>query len=140
MQGVKVRAQKEVKVDGEKYTITRFSAIKGLKFQKYLLKVFGSAWVEAEAGQNPTIASILVKVIDNIDEIDENVLAEMVCLSLEMMPQDFDYKFSGKTMSVFKLLKEIVFFNYEDLFTMLGMEEMEAAVLGQSEQPEAEEQ
>lgn len=139
MQGLKIRAQKEVTVGDEKYTITRFSAIKGLKFQKYLLKVFGAAWVEAEAGERPTIASILAKVIDNVEEIDEMVLAEMVCLSLDMQLQDFDFKFSGKTVTIFQLLKEIVFFNYEDLFTMLGMGEMELENLQeQSEQPAEE--
>lgn len=119
---IPTREQKQVEIGGKSYIVTKLPATKGLKYQKYFLKVLGPAYIEANKSENSTMADVLSKVIEHLDELDEEVLKALVVDSIEMPASRFDIEFSGRLLDLFNLIKEIVFFNYEDVFTLLGME------------------
>lgn len=123
---IPTREQKQVEIGGKIYTITKLPATKGLKYQKYFLKVLGPAYIEAQKSEHSTMADVLAKVIEHLDEIDEEKLKGLVVDSEVVSAARFDLEFSGNLLNLFKLIKEIVFFNYEDVFTLLGMGEAPA--------------
>jgi len=127
MADLPVRPEKEVEVGGETFKLRKYSTTKGIKFEKYLIKIAGPAYIESQKSEDVTLADVLAKVLENLDEIDENVIKDMVASAViypEMSPQKYETHFSGKSVLLFKLLKEIIFYNFEDVFTLLGLGEI----------------
>lgn len=118
-----VRKQKTVTVCGQEQTITKFPATKSVRYQRHLLKVAGPAFIESQKAEDTTIADVFAKFLENLDYLDEEVMRNMVVESIGISPAKFETMFSGETVELFKVLKEIVFFNYHDVFTLLGLEQ-----------------
>lgn len=126
MAELNARPEKEVEVDGETFTIRKYPATKGIRFQKYLLKVGGSAYIQSQS-EDATIADVINKVLENLDDIDESIIKEMITFAVvhpQMSDAKFETHFAGRTVTMFKLLKEIVFYNFDDVFTILGLGEI----------------
>lgn len=125
-----MREQKTVEIMGDEYILNQFGALEGLRYQKALAAVLMPAIAEiSSAGENLTEASAISigmnKLAENIDKIDENMIKAMVerGATKGSMAINFDNEFAGKYNKLFMLLKEIVYFNFGSVFTMLGSEE-----------------
>lgn len=111
--------QKEVTIKGEKYLMTQFGGIKGVKLGKrvgrILLPILGVAFSEGEADMK----SIITVIVDNLDYLDEQLIMELVgSVTKNGVQIDFDKEFAGNYDTLFKLLKEVIEFNFNSLFQM----------------------
>lgn len=132
--------QRNVHFDGTDYMITQFKATLGIKLLKQLTKLLGPAFIELQrAGDTSDIkgknaeeakakreenammsaAQILIDNLDNV-EVEQLVLALMSGVTKGTMPINFDMEFAGKYDVLFSLLKEVVSFNYGNVFSKLG--------------------
>lgn len=129
---------KIVEVKDKKYLIDPFKGKKAFKIKMKLLRLL-----------NPVLESLKNIKDDTSNEVDnkedENFLAvigdaiqhvlekntddEIFDLLEELMSTvktengliDFDTEFTQNTMSLYKLAKEVIMYNYEDVFQELGM-------------------
>ncbi len=132
MTGLNIRETRNVDIEYKKkgetvvesYQLTQLNAQSGIKYMKKVQKVILPVWAEASKSKDVTIADIILKASEKLDELDEKDIVGLVCESLSIAPTQFDAKFNGKYVVLFKLLKEIIFFNFEDVFTELGLEEI----------------
>lgn len=60
--------------------------------------------------------------VDSLFDLDEAELKELICKSISISVDKFDSEFNGKLPSVMTLVREIVDFNYEDVFQELVSE------------------
>lgn len=117
--------QKEVEIDGEKYILTQFTAMKGLKYQKKLAKIVLPALAEivksSESEQN-VFGKVIEKVWENLDQIDEELIKELVVTGATKnnVSINFDFEFAGEYVKLFELVKEILMFNFEKVFQLVG--------------------
>jgi hypothetical protein len=124
-----MREQKTVEIQGEEYLLNQFGALEGLTYQKALASVIMPAIAEITSRDNMSEGEALSigmnKLAENIDKIDENMIQAMVVRGATKgnMSINFDNEFAGNYMKLFNLLKEIVVFNFDSVFTMLGSEE-----------------
>jgi hypothetical protein len=114
------KGQKEVDI----FVLTQLSAESGIRYLKKVQKIVLPVWAEATKGEGVTLADILVKASEKLDELDEKDIISLICESTNTLPSKFNDTFNGKYVVIGKLLKEIVFFNFEDVFTELGLEEI----------------
>lgn len=117
--------QKTVTIDGEEYMLTQLPATKGIKVLKQIIKLVGPAFAELSKGDGDDIVSLaLDKLFDNIDEVDveQLVIALASTASKGSMSVNFDQEFSGKYDRLFKLVKEVVEFNFGSVFMLVGSE------------------
>lgn len=123
-----MREQKTVTISGKEYLLHQFGAIEGLKYQKALAQVLLPAIAEISKGaesEQSAIAIGMSKLAENIDKVDEKMIEAMVVrgATVDNMAINFDNHFAGKYTDLFKLLGEIVLFNFGSVFTMFGSEE-----------------
>lgn len=121
---LQVLEQKEVTVGEKTYTITKFAGRKGLKYAKTLMKIVKPLYSKMNSEEGLTYGELIEFVLDQIETLDEDLVFEMVSTSLGMQERTFEFEFSGKTFILFSLLKEILYFNYEDVFSQLGLQEV----------------
>lgn len=119
--------QKEITLDGDTYMITQFPATKGIKILKQIVKLVGPSFAElskaSEGKAEADVVSVaLDKLFDNLDEVDvEALVKELVSgASKNSVSVNFDMEFAGKYEKLFKLVREIVEFNYGSVFTLVG--------------------
>lgn len=113
-------------IGSDEFIITQFPATKGLKYQKHLAKLLLPAFAEiSKSGSETPIILALEKLAENIDLIQEDILKEMVVTGATKGTStiNFDIEFAGNYGNLFNLLKEIVVFNYESVFTLFGSDE-----------------
>ena len=112
--------QKSVSINGEDFLLTQFPATKGIKILKQLIKLIGPA--AAEIFKEGDIGGAVGKLVENLDQVDvENLLKEMVATAAKgNVAINFDNEFAGEYAKLLKLVKEIVEFNFGDVFTILG--------------------
>ena len=60
--------------------------------------------------------------VDNLFDLEEAELKELICKSISIPMDKFDSEFNGKLTNVMALVREIVDFNYEDVFQELVSE------------------
>lgn len=118
--------QKEVTIKGDKYLMTQFGGMKGIKIGKrvgkIILPVIGVAFSEEEG----SVGNILNVVVENLDQLDEQLIMELVgSVTKNGVAIDFDREFAGNYDTLFKLLQEVIQFNFDSLF-QLGLEGSEA--------------
>jgi hypothetical protein len=121
----------------EEYKVTQLNAESGLRYMKKVQKLVLPVWAEAiKAAKNSepvegedssqeekvSFADIILKVSDRIDELDEKDITALVCESLSITPAKYNEMFRGKYFALIQLVKEIVMFNFEDVFLALGLE------------------
>lgn len=112
--------QKSVEVAGESYFLTQFPATKGIKILKQLIKLVGPA--AAEIFKDGDIGGAVGKLVENLDNVDvENLIKEMIgSVSKGNVAINFDNEFAGSYSKLLLLIREIVEFNFGDVFTILG--------------------
>lgn len=112
--------QKDVTVGSEEYKITQMAATKGLKVLKQLVKLVGPA--AAEIFQEGNVGGAVDKLVENIDVVDvEALFKELVAtVSKQNMAINFDSEFAGNYALLLSLSKEVVEFNFGNVFTLLG--------------------
>lgn len=112
--------QKEVTIKGEKYLMTQFGGIKGVKLGKrvgrILLPIIGAAMTE---GDESGAGGIIQVIVDNLDHLDEQLIMELVSsVTKGGVAIDFDKEFAGNYDTLFMLLQEVIEFNFNSLFQM----------------------
>lgn len=120
--------QKEVTIKGDKYLITQFGGIKGVKYgkrvAKIILPIMGVVFSGEDEDRN--IGNIMNVVVDNIDQLDEQLIQELLAnVSKNGTSINFDAEFAGNYDTMFTLLQEVIEFNFQSLF-QLGLEGSEA--------------
>ena len=126
-------SQKTVLIGDTEYIINRMSATKALILQPKVLKLVGRSLAELLAsGSNQsdqidaeTLGRIMDILIEDMDKVDFGSLAKELTSSVFKGSSsiDFDNEFTGNLVSLYKLLFEVVKFNYLDVFTNLASKE-----------------
>lgn len=120
--------QHNVNINGTDYIINPFKGRQGWIIQSKLAKIALPAIQAAgvnlsdESNMLATIVAIAKEVLDCIEGKDSLALVEEL-LSLTYkgtMKVDFDTEFALNYSSAYKLLKEVIQFNFKDVFSMLG--------------------
>lgn len=133
--------QKNVIVNDTDYMLTTIPARKSLKISKQLVKLLGPAFLKLQSsGVNPdaqgkkaldsnkekeeaAMVAAVEALIDKIDDVDvEALIIELVTSGATKgtMAINFDIEFAGCLGSLFMLVKEIIVFNYQDVFSVLA--------------------
>jgi serine/threonine protein phosphatase PrpC len=139
----------ERKIDS--FVLTQFDGETGLKYSKKLQKILIPVMVEYfdklekhkadaqaiktvdEDGNevitgytiSPEVIKSIAKIAsEKLDELEFEDVKSMICIGASIPPSEFSNRFMGKTVVIYKLLKEIVLFNFEDVFTELGLDEI----------------
>lgn len=126
--------QKDFSLDGESYVITMFPADQGLKVLTKLVKLIGEPMMELAKMNNDKqamfdhLGSAIRSLALRLD--DENVVA--ICKQLSgcvihgggsmTLDKKFNTHFSGKLGHMFKLMVEVVNFNYADFLDVLALQ------------------
>ena len=118
---LKTYEQAEIVAGNATYTVTKFPATRGVKYITILRKVFAPAFIKAASNEGTTFLQIFESISDNLDSLDEELIKEIICVATGITPSNFDFEFSGNYMGLFVLLKEILIFNYKDVFIELGL-------------------
>jgi len=63
--------------------------------------------------------------IDNPMGLESDEIKELVCISLNMKADKFEKEFAGKMGAIFTIVKEIIEFNYADVFQELDSDEQD---------------
>jgi hypothetical protein len=116
--------QKEVVIGDNKYLIQKFPATKGLKYMTILTKVLSPLYSKMNSEDGLTFGQLVETLLTQLETVDEDIVKEMIILSTGMQDRAFEFEFSGKVVVMFELLKAILFFNYEDVFSQLGLQEV----------------
>lgn len=118
-----MRDQKTVTIDGNEYLITQFGARKGVKIGKKVSKLILPAVskIYADDQQEFNLGSVLEAIAEHIDELDENTIEELLSeTTVNKYAIDFDKHFAGRYASLFKVLWEIIEFNFQDVFSAVA--------------------
>lgn len=113
----------ETQVNGKSYTLTQFSATSGIKYLKKIQKLLVPIWAEAVASEGTITPETIRMASEKFCELDEADIRSMVCEATSIMPVNFDLEFAGQYMGLFNLVKEIIMFNFSEVFTQLGLED-----------------
>lgn len=112
--------QKEVIINGETYLLTQLPGMTGLKLGKQLIKTLGPAFAVLQ-GEDASVGKALNILFENLDDNAEAlVIALVTSASKGSVAINFNSEFAGEYDKLFKLVKEIVEFNYGSVFQMLG--------------------
>lgn len=118
-----MREQKQVTIDGYDYLITQFGARKGVKLGKKCSKVIlpAIAKVYGDESQEMNLGSVLEAIADHIDDLDEATIEELLSeTTCNKYALDFDKHFAGRYSALFKLLWEVIEFNFQDVFQIVA--------------------
>lgn len=118
--------QKVVHVGDESYLVTAFLTSKGLRIKSRIIKYFGASLTEAFSGDaedDSTIISVIAGLFDQITEEQFIELTKDILSNVTKNNQmiDFEREFSKNYVNLYKLIKEVLEFNYSDLFSLLGI-------------------
>lgn len=117
-----MRQQKEIVLNEEKYLITQFGAKQGVKLGKKVAKVALPAVAAIygdDSGGEYTMPLLMEVVSENLDYLDEATIQELLSSTTKNgYAIDFDNAFAGNYLTLFKLLWEVVQFNFADFFQL----------------------
>lgn len=133
--------QKNVSIQGNDYMLTQFKASLGLKYMKQLTKLLGPAFIELQKAADTTdikgkgaeaakakkeedaMMQAAMVLIDSMDNVEVESLVQALVMNgatKGTMSINFDMEFAGKYDVLFELIKEIVSFNFGNVFSKLG--------------------
>lgn len=115
------REQTVIELDGESIPITALPATSNIKYFKILQKVLVPILTE-QSKEGATYADMIKVASEKFSDVEVDVIKALIVESTGMSPAEFELKFSRKIMKMYTLAKEIVMYNYEDVFTELGLE------------------
>lgn len=111
-----MRKQKETIINGNKYLITQFGAIQGLRLGKSVARILLPAMSSVFGGEDVDTSKMMETVAENLDKLDEDVVVELLSSTYKNKKAiDFDSEFSGNYYTLFLLLWEVIEFNFSDL-------------------------
>lgn len=120
--------QENVTIGETTYLLTAIPGTAALGYQKQLAKVFLPAYAAAakanETGENAT-AVMLSEVAKSLDLVDVTFVKELIIrgATINGVAINFDTHFAGNFGNMYKLLFEIIKFNFGDVFQGLGFGE-----------------
>lgn len=125
------REEKEITLTGkrgeQKFVLKQFDAFKGLGYQRKLMKILAPSFIamQEEVGKENGnwLVVAIQKFIENIDQVEPAFVKELVekgATKEGRVSINFENDFAGNYGVLFSLVKEIIVFNYEDLFQLLG--------------------
>lgn len=120
----KTYEQLTISAGSSEYVINQYPATDGVKYFNVLRKMLAPMFIAMYSGQETSFAETFTKISDNLDSLDPEIVKDMVCLATGLTPKSFDLEFSGNYIVLFTLLKQILIFNYKDVFIELGLGEM----------------
>ena len=127
--------QKEVLIGSTQYTINTLSATKALTLQPKVMKLIGRSVIEfmnvkapENDEQSPNIeADVLNRIaevfLEDLEKIDIASLSKELiesCVFKGSSNLNFDNEFTGNLATLYRLLFEVVKFNYLDVFLNLA--------------------
>jgi len=127
--------QKEVLIGSTQYTINTLSATKALTLQPKVMKLVGRSLIEfmsvkpseTEEQEQAIEADVLGRIaevfLEDLEKIDIAALAKELiesCVFKGSVSLNFDNEFTGNLASLYRLLFEVVKFNYLDVFLNLA--------------------
>ena len=120
---------KIVDINDKKYIIEPFKGRKGFKLKTKLMRVISPALNEMRKAADEDVSELglIVTAIQSVlensedDEIFAIVEELMTGVKTESGSLDFDLEFSQNYSTLYKLVKEVVEVNYNDVFSLLGM-------------------
>lgn len=116
--------QKIVHIGDETYVINPFLTTKGLRVKAKLVKYLGSSLSAALSAEDEgTVVDLIAGVFAEIteDQYVELIKEILSNVTKNNMNIDFDKEFALNYGNLFKLVKEVLEFNYNDLFSLLGI-------------------
>lgn len=122
---------KVVEINEKKYIIEAFGGVKGFKIKQKLVKLLAPA-LEAfksskETDSDDQSLMLIADAVQSVLETTEddgifNLLTElMTAVKTENGSIDFNEEFKQNYVSLYKLAKEVIMYNYQDVFQALGM-------------------
>lgn len=141
-----MKTNTEIELDGEKYLVSLYAATRGFKLLTKLAKYLGRPMVAlgASGGMSANVTPELITSLFDAsnDLLDENILEKLVKeildgvqiidqTNLKNRPINFDLDFRGKYSHLFKLVAEVLQFQYSDFLSVLIARTKD---LGQSDQ------
>lgn len=116
-----MRDQKEIEINGDKYLLTQFGGRQGLKLGKKVAKLvlptLGALYSEDSEEMDIAVAADVIA--DHLDELDDQTILELLSsVTKNKYNLNVDDEFAGNYLTMFKLLWEVISFNFSDLFQM----------------------
>lgn len=118
-----IESQMTVNVGGTDYLINKFKGKEGLmigaKIGKLIAPLFAAS---ANNGTELDIGKIADYITDKMDEdsVCQLIVKLMTSVYKGSQQVNFDTEFAGNYAVLFDLIKEVVMFNYSDVFSKLG--------------------
>lgn len=120
---------KIVDINDKKYIIEPFKGRKGFKLKTKLMRVISPALNEMRKAADEDVSELglivaaIQSVLENSDDDEIFAIVEelMTGVKTESGSLDFDLEFSQNYSTLYKLVKEVVEVNYNDVFSLLGM-------------------
>lgn len=121
--------QLDVHIDGVDYKITQFLATKGLGIEVKLMKLLGPSFMELqkaaqdENAQEAVLSAAITVLIEQFDKVDVVALIKELLSGVTKGTAtiNFDQEFAGRYGAIFDLVKEVLKFNFADVFSKLGL-------------------
>ena len=121
--------QLDVHIDGTDYKITQFLATKGLGIEVKLMKLLGPSFMELqkasqdENAQEAVLSAAITVLIEQFDKVDVVALIKELLSGVTKGTAtiNFDQEFAGRYGVIFDLVKEVLKFNFADVFSKLGL-------------------
>lgn len=119
-----IHKQHIVHIGDETYVINPFLTTKGLRIKAKLVKYLGTSLSAAMGAEDES--SIIELLAQIFTEMSEDQYVELVReitsnVTKNGMMIDFDKEFALNYANLFKLVKEVLEYNYKDLFSLLGI-------------------
>ena len=120
-----MRHTKEIQVGDHIYTVTQYSATKGLKTLTRLIRLIGEP-LGALTGVDPSqpekaITEAIKALVMRLDEAEvESLIKSMLeGVRVDGQPLMFDIHFAGRLGHLMAVVKEIVMYQFGDFFSLL---------------------
>ena len=121
--------QLDVHIDGVDYKITQFLATKGLGIEVKLMKLLGPSFMELqkaaqdENAQEAVLSAAITVLIEQFEKVDVVALIKELLSGVTKGTAtiNFDQEFAGRYGAIFDLVKEVLKFNFADVFSKLGL-------------------
>jgi hypothetical protein len=121
--------QLDVHIDGIDYKITQFLTTKGLGIEVKLMKLLGPSFMELqkvaqdENAQEAVLSAAITVLIEQFDKVDVVALIKELLSGVTKGTAtiNFDQEFAGRYGAIFDLVKEVLKFNFADVFSKLGL-------------------
>ena len=118
-----IESQMTVNVNGTDYLINKFKGKEGLmigaKISKLIAPLFAASTSNGEELDITKIADYITDKMDE-DSVCQLIVKLMTSVYKGSQQVNFDTEFAGNYATLFDLIKEVVMFNYSDVFSKLG--------------------